>query len=525
MQIRLIEGDSLDVLRATPDGAYTYVVTDPPYGLSAPPDPLEVMRQWLQDGDYVKKTRGKAARGKGFMGAEWDHFVPGPVLWREVFRTCKPGAIVVCFAATRTMGWMSLSLQCAGFEILDTIAWLQAQGMAKAGTIDKKIDAHNGDERPVIGPGRRHNSKVQSDIYNPQGAGGVPDETGPASAESVVWAGWSTQLAPGYEPIIVARRPCEGTATANVLRHGCGAMHVEACQIENPDENPRWPKNVLLDPSAAAVLDDQVGERKSGSRKAGAYEARREGGVYMPAAAREQEEIKGSSGKPSRFFWVGPLATEDDCALPGRYVPKVRTSERHADLPDDIECTHPTRKPQALMRWLCRLAGQQEGRGLDPFAGWGSTLKAAAAEGLNMDGIERDVEYAEGARLFNGLPATEASGWIRLRNRLEWAIVPRPRVKDGEIKRDKKGNPVLFKPPGPTVAEIKAMGEVGRVNVGAWLATTGGDARILAVPFVLTPWAVAFTPPASIYDEGPVDSQDVECVEEWDAWLEREAVA
>ena len=48
--ITLTEGDSLDVLRATPDGTYTYVVTDPPYGLSAPPDPLEVVRQWLADG-------------------------------------------------------------------------------------------------------------------------------------------------------------------------------------------------------------------------------------------------------------------------------------------------------------------------------------------------------------------------------------------------------------------------------------------------------------------------------------------
>ena len=130
--IRLLEGDSLDVLRGTPDGTYTCVITDPPYGLSEPPDPLEVMRQWLADGDYHKQTRGKAAKAGGFMGAEWDHFVPGPVLWREVFRTCKPGAIVLCFAATRTMDWMALSLRCAGFEILDTIAWLQAQGMAKA---------------------------------------------------------------------------------------------------------------------------------------------------------------------------------------------------------------------------------------------------------------------------------------------------------------------------------------------------------------------------------------------------------
>jgi len=422
--IRLFEGDSLDVLRATPDGTYTYVITDPPYGLSTPPDPLEVMRQWLADGDYHKKVRGKDTRAKGFMGAEWDHFVPGPVLWREVFRTCKPGAIVLCFAATRTMDWMSLSLRCAGFEILDTIAWLQAQGMAKAGTIDKKIDARNGDERPVIGkhPNPAGNVKAVGVLSTFVATQEDVMLTAPASAESAEWAGWSTQLAPGFEPIIVARRPCEGTATANVLKHGCGAMNIDACRIGTTVETwpkswsygagqlqpggkgatqetgaapaGRWPKNVLLSGEAAAVLDLQVGERKSGSRKAGA----RAGMGYQGADGDGGPAIEGSSGGASRYFWVGPLATEDDCALPGRYVPKVRTSERHAGLPEGTKSTHPTVKPQALMEWLCRLVGHPKGRGLDPFAGSGSTLRAARALGLAFDGIERDPTFAEIAR-------------------------------------------------------------------------------------------------------------------------------
>lgn len=417
--IRLLEGDALTVLRDIPDATYTCVVTDPPYGLSTPPDPLEVMRQWLADGDFVKKTRG--AKPRGFMGAEWDHFVPGPVLWREVGRTCKPGAIVLCFSATRTMDWMMLSLRCAGFEIIDVIAWMQAQGMAKAGTIDKKIDARNGDERPVTGPGRRHNSKVQSDIYNPQGAGGVPDETGPASAESAAWAGWSTQLAPGYEPIIVARWPCEGTATANVLKHGCGAMNIDACRIGSPDKlvrpavlrtdnavlgqglgagrqdepGGRWPKNVLLSAQAAEVLDLQVGERKSGARKAGAYGQREEGDghLYAPCAPRPQEEIKASTGGPSRFFWVGPLATDDDCALPVRYVPKASKADRAEGLPSGVKGDHPTKKPPKLIEWMCRLVGHPKGRLLDPFAGSGTTLRAARKMGLPCDGIERDHHY------------------------------------------------------------------------------------------------------------------------------------
>ena len=59
--IRLFEGDSLDVLATIPDGTYTGFVTDPPYGLSAPPDALDVIVQWALTGDFV---RGKGGRTK-----------------------------------------------------------------------------------------------------------------------------------------------------------------------------------------------------------------------------------------------------------------------------------------------------------------------------------------------------------------------------------------------------------------------------------------------------------------------------
>lgn len=434
-----MEGDALDVLRGVPDGTYTCVVTDPPYGLSTPPDPLEVMRQWLADGDFVRKNK----RGKGpggFMGAAWDTFVPGPVLWREVYRVCKPGAIVLCFAATRTMDWMALSLRLAGFEILDVIAWLQAQGMAKAGTIDKRIDERNGDKdkRAVVGAGAARCSFLERGEACKCGereagenalSGGTVHTmaTAPASAESAKWAGWSTGLAPGYEPVWVARRPCEGSATENVLMHGCGAMNIDACRIagestrrtnsaqsgyqagamgggmptvetyQTGSDAGRWPKNVLLSDGAAEVLDEQVGKRTKGRASGYNWDASAQG--VVPTMRNIKSGVHyGDEGGPSRFFWVGPMATEDDCALPGRYVPKVRTGERHAGLPPGFENSHPTVKPIALMEWLCRLVGHPEGRGLDPFAGSGSTLRAARRLGLAFDGIERDPEFAKIAR-------------------------------------------------------------------------------------------------------------------------------
>jgi len=54
---------------------------------------------------------------------------------------------------------------------------------------------------------------------------------------------------------------------------------------------------------------------------------------------------------------------------------------------------HPTVKPTALMRYLCRLVTPPGGTVLDPFMGSGSTGKAAVLEGFEFIGIEREAEY------------------------------------------------------------------------------------------------------------------------------------
>ncbi len=67
-------------------------------------------------------------------------------------------------------------------------------------------------------------------------------------------------------------------------------------------------------------------------------------------------------------------------------------------IPVDSPDHHPYRKPAPLMRWLCRLVTPPGGTILDPFAGSGSTLVAAAMEGFNAIGIEQDEHYCEIAR-------------------------------------------------------------------------------------------------------------------------------
>src|SRR5690606_15928875 len=133
----------LDVMRQLPDNSVDAVVTDPPYGLSREPDIEEVLRHWLAGDDYEH-------RGGGFMGETWDSFVPGPAVWREVFRVLKPGGHILCFAGTRTVDLMGISLRLGGFEIRDCLQWLYGSGFPKSLDVSKAIDKMAGAEREKI---------------------------------------------------------------------------------------------------------------------------------------------------------------------------------------------------------------------------------------------------------------------------------------------------------------------------------------------------------------------------------------
>ena len=151
----------------------------------------------------------------------------------------------------------------------------------------------------------------------------------------------------------------------------------------------RWPKNLMLSGAATEILDRQVGEcgSRDGPTTGGPMGYRGSTGALTQRVPRRE------GNNASRYFWVGPLATEDDVALPVRYVPKASRRERNAGLAPGAKGDHPTKKPRKLMEWLCRLVGHPKGRILDPFAGSGSTLAAARAMGLPCDGVERDEHY------------------------------------------------------------------------------------------------------------------------------------
>lgn len=134
MRIDLRLGRCEEVLADIPDDSIDAIVCDPPYGLGRPPPVVEVMSAWVRGEDYH-------AKGGGFMAREWDAFVPGPRVWREIHRVLKPGGHCVAFAGTRTVDWMGMAMRFGGFtEIRDCGVWCYWSGFPKSVDVAKELD-------------------------------------------------------------------------------------------------------------------------------------------------------------------------------------------------------------------------------------------------------------------------------------------------------------------------------------------------------------------------------------------------
>lgn len=252
----LLQGDALQKLKELPDNSIDSIVTDPPYGLSKQPDMMEVLQHWLAGDDYKHN-------GKGFMGKEWDSFVPGPSIWKECLRVLKPGGHMVAFFGTRTYDLGVIAIRLAGFEIRDQIAWVYGSGFPKSMNIGKAIDKAAGAERtvrkgvkpghegfankknPLSGVSRKDGSQGSEGGFHrpwmedPTKANDYHYEFEPATEEAKQWEGWGTALKPAFEPIVLARKPMEMTAAENVLTYGVGAINIDGCRVETEEAGGR----------------------------------------------------------------------------------------------------------------------------------------------------------------------------------------------------------------------------------------------------------------------------------------------
>ena len=273
----------------------------------------------------------------------WDAEVPGPEVWKEALRILKPGGHLVAFFSTRTYHLGAIAIALAGVEIRDMLAWLHAQGMPKNGDVGKGFSKRGG------------NTKAYEKAY----------------------AGWSTTLKPGQEPLVLARKPLQQKSVfENVIRHGTGPLNIKGCEVVDPSCTTfgRWPANVCHDGSDEVEgVFAQFGNRPSGAKKEGACRVRFSS-VYGNARKHSSyKDIPPTDGSASRFYFCGKASAKD----------RGKTNR------------HPTVKPLALMQWLVRLVTPPGGIVLDPFAGSGTTGMAASSEGFRSILMEREEAYVE----------------------------------------------------------------------------------------------------------------------------------
>lgn len=394
--VNLIFGDSFEKLKEITDNSIDSCPTDPPYGIrfmGKAWDGKDIERRYVEANTVVErraKTGMAAAAGKYNRSANANAiFQEWTESWaREIYRVLKPGAYIACFASTRTYHRMACGIEDAGFEIRDQLAWTFGQGFPKSKNLG---------------------------------------------------AGRGTALKPAWEPICLARKPIVvSNLEQNLALYGTGGLNIDACKIpfisdadeaeakeknrhaefesgptenqilgkfskarENYEAKGRWPANLMHDGSDEVMEEfEKFGETQS--RPHDGHGERLDtqntgwGFKNMPGGFSD-------AGSVARFFYCAKTSTsERDAGLedfatdqqdesrvagrPGSDNPRNRGAKQRAN-------HHPTVKPLALMRWLCRLITPAGGTAIDPFLGSGSTGVACVHEGLGFVGIEREEPY------------------------------------------------------------------------------------------------------------------------------------
>ena len=450
----LLNGDCIEQMQKLKDEGKQIdsVVTDPPYHLTS------IVERYGKDGSAPAKDRDGLyqRQARGFMGKEWDG---GDIAfrtdtWKLAYDLLKPGGYLLAFSASRNYHRMAVAIEDAGFEIRDQIMWIYGSGFPKSLNIGKAIDKKLGNKRESLGmydPRSLQDgaNRTERPIGNQQVANYESSMVERTKGNSE-WEGWGTALKPAHEPIVMARKPLEGSNIDNVLKYGTGAINIDGCRIQGDDtggerktttrksrdENNVWtdensgmkqeenhfadadpkgryPANVMHDGSDVVrdIFPNSKGFVSNGNAKVGETSK-----GAIPPLRRGNATSYGDEGSASRYFYCPKTSAEERnrglenfTAKPMAWGNQAKAELKRGNL--DFKGnqgdgskhnkvamrlnTHPTVKPQELMKYLCRLVTPKGGVVLDPFMGSGSTGIAAKDEGFDFVGIEKEKEYFE----------------------------------------------------------------------------------------------------------------------------------
>jgi len=449
---KIINGDSLKVLKKLEDESVDLVCTDPPYGYS-------------------------------FMNRDWDKAVPALEIWQECLRVLKPGGFCFVMSAPRSdvQSRMMVRLEDAGFDIGFTpIYWTYATGFPKATNVGKMVDKKLGKKREVVGVKKR--GDVQK--AKAKGAGYLSDPAnrnnvkqfgygeeeltgGPVSKEAKQLEGSYVgfQPKPAVEVVLVAMKPItEKTTLEQAMKNGKGITWLDDCRIPYKNENDqaesqnkqsddrggfhgentgvyssgeqigydkpdgRFAANLIVQDD---VLNDGVKRSKGKHTDSGSGS----GGIWQESTGKPAGRTYGDEGSFSRFYdldswWkaqIHKLPESVQKTFPFMIVAKASKAEKNKGLEHlpkkksssmpgrrnaedmsnskiDHDVTgrfvtekqnvHPTVKPIELMSYLITLGSRENDVVVDPFVGSGTTCIAAKMLDRKYIGIEKEKDYA-----------------------------------------------------------------------------------------------------------------------------------
>ena len=428
---KLINGNSLEVLKDYDDNSVDLLCTDPPYGY-------------------------------GFMGKDWDQTLPPRKIFEECLRVLKPGSLAFVMSAPRSdvQYRMAQMLEKVGFNVSFTpIYWAYATGFPKAMNISnavvkrgdtdeaKKLDGSYAGYQPkpavevVIVAMKPLEQKGYLDqaLDNQKGITWLDDcripfegmiDTEQYDKDNVgSQKNFDTEadgLSRGNQPVrkTTKRKPRE----ENTVFKTSGFKSEDN---DTADASPlgRFAANLLV---SDKVLDTGKKTKSTGGR---AYQNTNEmfsGGWAYDEEGTGENPGKGDEGDFSRYYsldewWKSRLVKlnpEVQRTFPFLVVPKASKSEKNMGL-DDFEKqqkiyngqspesskdmkgvekkfttqptknNHPTVKPLQLFSYLVTLGSRKDDVVLDPFMGSGTTPISCVTLDRKYLGIEREKDYFE----------------------------------------------------------------------------------------------------------------------------------
>ena len=409
---RLYHGSMLDMLDVIEPKSIDSIVTDPPYELN-------------------------------FMNKGWDNsgIAFQKETWRNCYKALKPGGYLLAFGGSRTFHRIAVAIEDRGFEIRDVIMWLYGSGFPKSMNIGLAIDKKNGvDNRTGYIRKDGQGTDSGSMIYNSNNGQNNMTQYFEERLAQNEWSGWGTALKPSYEPIIIARKPVEGSVVDNVIKYGVGGINIDECRVgddggvmktniepHSQSKNSGFGCNGKLEdlgkgrfPSNTILTYDETDEEEvcgGFPDTKGAVRMPTGKGILDPNTGWNNNSmidctIRGfdDEGSASRYFYCAKASKKD--RDDGLFEFDVKSSGRLTERKEDSDGitaftgsrmpkrnNHPTVKPTELMQYLVRLVTPKNGTVLDPFNGSGSTGKAVMYENKEREsnykyiGIDLSDEY------------------------------------------------------------------------------------------------------------------------------------